>query len=170
MIETKLLLLALIIVTCSLIGFFLAKQYKDRLKELKDIRLAMNILETKMKLTKEPIAHIFEEISYKLETENTANLFLKASDHMEYTTASNAWEEALQTVKTSLNKEDLDMLRTFGKMIGKTDLEGQIKEIELTNILLEQQAEDARIKKQKNGRMYQSLGVISGLALCIILI
>lgn len=170
MIETKLFLLALIIATTSLIGFFLAKQYKDRLKELKDVRLAMNMLETKMKLTKEPIAHIFEEISHKLETQKISTLFSKAADHMEYTTASNAWEEALRIVKTNLTKEDLDMLRTFGKMIGKTDLEGQIKEIELTNILLDQQAEDARIKKQKNGKMYQSLGVISGLALCIILI
>lgn len=88
---------------------------------------------------------------------------------MAYTTASNAWNESLVITKTNLVPEDMEMLRAFGKMLGKTGVEGQVKEIELTNMLLDEQAEDARKKKMKNGKMYQSLGVISGLAICILL-
>lgn len=88
---------------------------------------------------------------------------------MTYTTASNAWNESLVITKTNLVAEDLEMLRAFGKMLGKTGVEGQVKEIELTNMLLDQQAEEARKKKMKNGKMYQSLGFISGLAICILL-
>lgn len=120
MLEMKFFLLFAIAITCTGIGFLLAKKYKDRLKELKDLRLAMTILETKMKLTKEPIGHIFEEISNQLETRNIAQLFLQAADHMEYTTASSAWNESLTITRTNLTKEDIEMLRTFGKMLGKT--------------------------------------------------
>ena len=56
---------------------------------------------------------------------------------MVYTTASNAWNESLVSSKTNLVEEDMEMLRAFGKMLGKTDVEGQVKEIELTNLLLE---------------------------------
>lgn len=169
MIEIKLFILTMMIGTSTLIGFRLARKYKERLKELKDLRFAMSVFETKMKLTKEPIPVIFREITNQIEG-NIAKIFENAADHMEYTTAGNAWNESLTITKTNLNTEDLEMLKTFGKMLGKTGVEGQVKEIQLTNILIDEQTEDARIKKSKNGKMYQSLGVLSGIALFIILI
>ena len=52
---------------------------------------------------------------------------------------------------------------------GKTDIEGQISEIELTNTFLDIQIEKAENEKQKNQKMYKTLGTVVGLALVIIL-
>lgn len=79
MFELKLLLLACIVVTSTGIGFLYARKYRERLRELKDLRLAMTILETKVKLTKEPIARIFENIARQLETRNISLLFRTSS-------------------------------------------------------------------------------------------
>lgn len=75
MLELKLMLLLCIIATSTGIGFLYARKYQERLRELKDLRLAMTILETKVKLTKEPIARIFETIARQLETKNISCLF-----------------------------------------------------------------------------------------------
>lgn len=75
MLELKLMLLLCIVATSTGIGFLYARKYRERLRELKDLRLAMTILETKVKLTKEPIAHIFETIARQLETKTISCLF-----------------------------------------------------------------------------------------------
>lgn len=58
----------------------------------------------------------------------------------------------------------------FGKLLGKTDVEGQVSEILLTQKLIEKQIEKAEYEKLKNSKLYKSMGVICGLGICIILI
>ena len=59
----KYTLLLLILILSSLLGKYLAKRYKNRLKELEEMRTALNIFKTKINFTYSPIPEIFEEIS-----------------------------------------------------------------------------------------------------------
>ena len=45
------------------LGLLIANKYKERVKELRSIRSILNILDTKIKYTYEPLPQIFEEIS-----------------------------------------------------------------------------------------------------------
>ena len=47
-------------------------------------------------------------------------------------------------------------------MLGKTNKEGQINQINFVNELLERQIEKAKTDKDKNETMYKKLGVILG--------
>ena len=58
----------------------------------------------------------------------------------------------------------------MGKMLGKTDLNGQISEIELTEAFLETQIIDAQNEKNKNEKLYKNLGMITGVGIIVILI
>ena len=53
---------------------------------------------------------------------------------------------------------------------GKTDIEGQMSEINLFKELLKNQIKKAEEEKRKNLKMYRSLGTIVGLTIIIILI
>lgn len=53
---------------------------------------------------------------------------------------------------------------------GKTDKKGQISEIEIAISFIEKQIEKAEDEKNKNSKLYKSLGIICGLAIVIILI
>ncbi len=53
---------------------------------------------------------------------------------------------------------------------GKTDKKGQISEIEITNNFIEKQIEKAENEKNKNAKLYKSLGVICGIGIVIIFI
>lgn len=53
---------------------------------------------------------------------------------------------------------------------GKTDVEGQISEIEITANFIETQISKAEEECKKNEKLYRTLGSIVGIALVIILI
>ena len=89
---------------------------------------------------------------------------------MKEKTASIAWEEALETTKTNMTKEDLEVLKGFGKLLGKTDMEGQVGQIELTNEFLDTQIKKAEKELTKNEKLYKTLGTVCGAAFVILLI
>lgn len=52
---------------------------------------------------------------------------------------------------------------------GKTDIEGQMSEINLFKEMLKTKIAKAEEEKKKNTKMYRSLGTITGLVIIIIL-
>ena len=58
----------------------------------------------------------------------------------------------------------------FGKLLGKTDKVGQINEINVTSQLLNTQIEKAEQEKNKNYKLFKTLGSVVGIGICIILI
>ena len=81
-----------------------------------------------------------------------------------------AWKLALDIRVLNINSEDLNILKDFSKLLGKTDVQGQISQIELTSNFLDEQIEKAERERQKNESMYRKLGMIIGLGIVIILI
>jgi len=151
------------------IGNLVSKKYTLRLKELKDIKNALNIIESKIKFTYEPISDIFMQTS-KMVSKNISEIFLQATINMKTNSAEQAWNKSVETVTTNLSLEDKENLKSFGKMLGKVDKEGQISRLELTKTFIEAQIEKAKIEEQKNSKLYKTLGVVVGLAFIIILI
>lgn len=89
---------------------------------------------------------------------------------MEHISAGEAWEQAVNTSETNLTKEDTNVLLMLSKMLGQTDVEGQISQIEITETFLEKQIAEAVEEKNKNEKLYRKLGTTIGLAIVIILI
>lgn len=150
-------------------GKLIANRYSNRVSELKEMKNGLNMFMTKIKFTYEAIPESFAEIG-----ENVGGkigyIFTKASQKMQSLPAGEAWEEALETVETSLSKEDKDVLGKLGRMLGKTDLEGQVSEIKLVQNFLNTQITLAEEEKQKNEKLYKTLGGVIGLAVVILLV
>lgn len=161
-------ILFLILFSSSLIGRLLAKKYVHRLEELEEIRNTLNMLKAKIKFTYEPIPEIFKEISEST-SKNVSNIFKLAIQKMQYKTANLAWEEAVEETETNLKKEDKATLKKLSKLLGQTDVEGQIGQIEITENFLETNIKEAVEERQKNERLYTRLGTIMGLTIVIIL-
>ena len=68
-----------------------------------------------------------------------------------------------------MNKEDLESLRNLDKLLGKTNAEGQLSELELTEKFIESQIQKAEEERRKNEKLYRNLGITVGLAIVIIL-
>ena len=168
MLGIKIIIYAFIFLTSSAIGIIVSKKYEQRVAELKEIKNALNMFKTKIKFTYEPIPEIFEEISETMNT-RTGKVFRMASCNMKLLTAGDAWNMAIDSNILEINEEDKRVLKDLSRLLGQTDIEGQINQIELTSLFLDGQIKKAEEDKEKNQKMYRILGMIIGLSIVIIL-
>ena len=170
----KYIILLLILISSTIIGKLMGNKYKDRVIELEEIKNSFNIIKTKIKFTYEPIPEIFEEVSKTLNS-NIKEIYKEAlknigQDNELYSdNVDIAWKKAVDKSNTNLEEEDKRIIKMMSKLLGQTDVEGQVGQIEIAEKFLEGQIEDAIAKRNKNQRLYMRLGTITGLVISIIL-
>lgn len=97
-------------------------------------------------------------------------IFKRASLKMENVPAGEAWRYGIENSKTNMQEDDLKVLLNLEKLLGKTNIDGQLSELTLIDTFISKQIEDASEKQKKNEKLYRSLGIIAGLVIAIILI
>lgn len=163
----------MVVISCSMIGFIMAGYYQKRPRILRSLQASISMLETEINYGHSPLPEALRNVANKSEKE-VSSLF---SDTMKYIsersgfTAAEAWEKALKgfIVESSLNTVDIEILSNFGKYLGSTDIQGQIKYIKLTLNQLKQQEGMAIEEKNKNEKMWKYLGVLSGIMVFLLL-
>ena len=167
MLLIKFIDIMLILSICSYLGIYKAKKFEDRVIQLNKFQNALVMFKGKVEFTYEPLKNIFEEIS-KIIYEDNENIFknvIKSNGNI-----CTNWNAETDLVKNNFNKEDREVIKMLGKMLGKTDVKGQVSEIELTMNLVGRQIQKAEKEKEKNSKLYKTMGVVCGLGICIILI
>ena len=165
----KCIILFTIFLISSFLGIAFANKYKERVNDLRKVRSALNILKTKIEYTYEPLPQIFSEISDEF-NDSIGDIFKTAGLKMQELSAGESWKYAIKSSKTNMKEEDLRVLENLEKLLGKTNIEGQLSEIELIEKFIIDQSKIAEDEQKKNEKMYKSLGIIAGLAIAIILI
>jgi len=168
----KLIGAAVLIGATSIIGFSKAADCSRRPRTLRELQALLQMLENEISYLSNLLTEAFTRI-YENSGLEAAILFKAAAQNLEAggVTADTAWERAVDdnAPRLSLNKEDKSILATFGKMLGNSDLEGQLNNIRLVTSQLRLQEIKSEEMKKKNEKMYRSLGILSGLAITIIL-
>lgn len=165
--------LMLIFLLVTLLGNIIAKRYKNRVKELKELKVILNMIETKIKFTQQPLTEIFKEIVSTDKKYRSVNIIFKeASQNIENQSFEQTWSGAISKTrgKLDLSDEDINIIEGMGKTLGTTDIEGQVKEIEIIKEFIDSQIEKAEEERKKNEKMYKMLGGIAGIGIVIILI
>lgn len=165
----KYILIFFIVIISARIGQIYSKKYINRVKELESIKQILNELKTKIKFTYKPLQDIFYEIASN-HNDNIGKIFESISNNMKDIDLKEAWEKEIKESDNSLSKEDIEILLSIGKVLGTTDVEGQINQIILAEELIENKIKEAEIEKAKNAKLYRVLGTSAGLTLAIILI
>lgn len=164
----------IVLVSSGFLGYVLSRDCSRRPSELRELQGLLQMFENEISYLSNLITDAFERIYGA--SRSSAAIFFKATVNNlcadDSLNASQAWEKAVSENirKTALNKEDEVILISFGKMLGNSDLEGQIKNIRLTLNQLKMQEQKAEASRVKNELMYRRLGILGGLAIVIILI
>ncbi|AEV68671.1 stage III sporulation protein SpoIIIAB [Acetivibrio clariflavus] len=161
----------IVFVSCTLLGYSHAQTYAQRPQELKTLQMLLQIFENEISFLSNVLQEAFQKVSSC--TDSSVAVFFEAAveNLKEGLCADEAWTKAVKEniSGTSLNSEDEAIIISFGKMLGSSDLEGQIKNIRLTVNQLKIQEQKAEELRSKNEKMFKSLGVLCGLAIIILL-
>ena len=163
----KFMLLIFIAFVTAYIGFLKAADYEVRCLDLKLFQNALIVFKSEIEFTHEPINNIFESISHII-YQDKDNVFINTN--IQNDSLYKSWSKAVDMTRKGFNNEDIKIIKSFGKLLGKTDIKGQINEIELTLKLIEKQIENAEKEREKNSKLYKTLGITCGIGICIILI
>ena len=168
MVIIKCICLIMVLAISFFIGYLISKKYTNRVIELKEMQIALDILENKIKFTYEPLKDIFKEMKMMLKG-NVAELFSNVSNNLDEYCVEKSFSKAIKNVNMNMLKEDLEVLKNLSKTLGKTEKDGQVSQIELTKTFIESQIKKAEKEEEKNSKLYKTLGATIGLAVVILL-
>jgi len=163
-----------VITATSIMGFYYAGIYVERVKQIRSIQYALNILESEIVYTSTPLAEAFKNVSEK-SCEPFKKLFLSLSENLRMKnveSVTNAFSIVLSKLRGELyfDKEELEVIDSFMKSLGNTDIEGQKKNFHITIKKLEAFEIRAEENRKKNEKLFKYLGVASGMLIVIILV
>lgn len=82
------------------------------------------------------------------------------------------WSERVNEIpsKFGLKNSDRQLLLEFGEQLGKTDVDGQLKHLELYEALFKKQLMDAENEINKKSKLYKTMGFFVGTAAALMII
>ena len=163
----------LILISGSFIGWIIASQYLKRIKQLKQVRTAINLFDAEISYNQSvlhevlykiadnlnyPISHLFSNSAEKL-SQKKGRLF------------NDIWKKELNNnfKKNCLKKEDKKILNEWGMQIGNSNLDGQKKINKLTQKKIDKSLSQARNEAEKKVKLIRYSGILISLVIIILL-
>lgn len=162
-----------ILMMTSLLGFYLSKLDAYRLKELTNIKKMALMLATEIQYSS-TLGAAFSQISKRLDG-TVSTMFKEVGRRLEEgegTTFLSIWRSTISRYEkaTDLQQEDVAQLIEFGKHLGYLDKSMQDKNIKMFICYLDEEMEQINESKDRNAKMYRSLGVLVGLLIVVVMI
>lgn len=164
----------LTVTAASILGIYYSFKGDFRISDLNKMKKALTILISEIEFNMATLEEAMKNISEKSD-EPIKNILLEFSRRLENGDGEAAyyvWKEVLEenAEKTYFSKDDLESIISFGKSLGCLDGKMQINNIKLILDYIDGKIERLSEKSIHDKRMYQSLGILSGLIIAVILI
>ncbi|MEA4972266.1 MAG: stage III sporulation protein AB [Candidatus Metalachnospira sp.] len=159
--------------SCTAAGIFLSIKDKFRADELKEMKRGFMLLKSEISYASKPLYEAMIEISER--TENTVSEIFEDSGRLlkskKVSSVSEAWEKTIKDrrSRTYFKSEDIDMLAAFGKILGGSDKECQLSNIDTAIDYIDMKAEELIKKNTKDSRLFKSGGVLCGILIVVVL-
>jgi stage III sporulation protein AB len=158
----------------TILGFYYAGIYVERVKQIRALQYALNVLQSEIVYTVTPLADAFKSVGGK-SSKPFNELFNNVAENLRnknVESVANAFRLALEASKEEIyfEKEELEVIDSFMKSLGNTDIEGQKKNFNITIKKLETFELKAEESRRKNERLFKYLGISCGVLVVIILI
>ena len=162
----------LLILSCWLVGYCMALNLKIRKQSLQDVKVALLEFKNQIAYAGVSLSEAFAEVAAQIRVP-ASGLFDEFSRNVGGDKpVPEVWNGAVDSVSEhlSLNPDDKRLIQDFGKMLGNSDMDGQISNIEMTIERLEIQIKESYDKEKKMGTIFKFAGVAAGVALTLILL
>lgn len=162
-----------IVFAATLLGFYQAMQLSGRARQIRQLITALARLETEIRCGFTPLAEALRAVSRMLDGPLAALLLAVAEDLSDGSgrSAGDCWERALERYwpLTAMKAPERDIVRRLGGTLGISDRTDQEKHLRLAASQLQAEEADAWEEERRYGKMWRSLGLLSGLLIAILM-
>ncbi|GAB6156083.1 stage III sporulation protein AB [Desulfosporosinus burensis] len=161
-----------LIAGCGSSGLWLANRIRRRPSELRELLMALALLDTEIVWGATPLPEAFGIVKERTDTP-WQEFYKELQDRLQRgESAGIAWKETILAQKAffCLKPEDWQVVRDVGKGLGRSDRTEQHKQLELVLRQLTLIKEQADVWSIKQAKMWSYLGFLGGIAGVLILI
>lgn len=157
----------------ALIGCAMGLEYRGRLTARVKSLIMFSLLFTEIRAS---IAHsgtALHEIMWELAICQPDNRFLAAlREALDGQSFCGAWQAALSSTKgiLCLTTDDVAMLNRCATLLGKNDVDGELRALDIIDDRLSQAIAEAREKQRTDGTVYVAVGSACGTVLALLLL
>ncbi len=161
-----------LLIACASIGFFVARGYRERPRQLRYMMHAIRLLQTEIEYSVTPLPLAFQKVA--IHVRSPCNILLDVAGTM-LTNGNVSVIEAISTgieemkPKCSLKESDFIVIVDFASVLGMADRVHLAKQFKATLTHLEELEKEAQDAQKRNEKMSQYLGALTGLLLVILL-
>ncbi len=156
----------ILICTFSFGGFYLSSLKKRRISQLREIIRFLNDISVMLRFSKKPIKQMFSDI-YKNGYDALSFILDVANSN------GNVYDSfvfSAEKANLCISYEEKQILYDFIRALGSTDSDGQTELVLLYKQMFSQRLESVMPECERQCRLSNSLGVLLGIFICIILV
>ena len=165
----KIIGLVMLIGSFVTIGYRCSNKFNVRINFLQQYLQFIAYIETKIRYSPEVIYDLVD--GYRCENEFKDFLELVSKEILNNRDFESAWNYTVTALssKYGLCFEDRELLKSFSKNIGTSDIDGQLNYCQLNKELARDRLNCAKEAKEKKGKLYFMLWSILGVSLALVL-
>lgn len=164
----------LVIASSAGIGFFFSSEMRCRIEDLKELKKLIGLLKGDIRYANTPLPEAVSAIARRHSGNFSAFFRFVSSALQELSgqTFSDIWKLAAEKelLSTSLTKKDKLQLVQFGENLGYLDKDMQMNTFELYLSQVEEEIADLTKSAKEKAYLYNSLGIMAGVFISIIMV
>lgn len=170
----KTLILSLIVIICSLIGYIYGEGYKRRFLELTELKRILIDIENEIIYNYSSLPETIIEMGRRAK-EPLNKLFVSVGEELTKGTSKSVYDTFQSIISKerenfSLKDDDFTILLDLSKSLGETDIYGQEQIFRFAKEKINRVIEEAHKDCNKNTKIYRALGIGFGVMLVIFLV
>jgi stage III sporulation protein AB len=163
-----------IVTACAMLGIYFSQIQQIRKRELNCIKKALLLLKSQIEYSGEALPEALHNIALRSEEpiktifDKIANeLMIKKGDSI-----SQVWTRHFNMYESNmkLSTQDIENINAFGRTLGYLDKAQQVNNIKISVDYIDETTEIITRKCERDGKMYQSLGLLGGILLAVLLL
>ena len=164
----------LIIVATTMVGISFQIKENYRKQELERLERALLLMKNQITYFASPMAEIFQQIGWK--TEGVIGFAFhnigKDMETRQGCSAEDIWKKGWDSIikESYFTAHDFEEILSFGKTLDFLDRQQQEGSVDMLLGYIRKRQEEIEKRLHKNGKLYYSMGVLSGLLLVVTLL
>lgn len=169
MLVLRLIIAAIIVGVCTMLGIMKSKKYESREYILREAIMMFEGIKNEITYTLTPIPNAIEAVRQNMNTSLRDVMGAVSFELLQYNASSKNVANEIERLE-ELTPYDRQVISNGVISLGKTDVDGQMGVINMTCTTLENQLSDSIEAKKKNSKLYKTVGLATGLMIAIVLI